>query len=37
MGLAGRRQVEQKFDTHRLNKELEELYLSVMRRQVATK
>ncbi len=36
MGLAGRRQVEQKFDTHRLNKELEELYLSVMRGQVGT-
>ena len=36
MGLAGRRQVEQKFDTHRLNKELEELYVSVMRSQVAT-
>lgn len=30
MGLAGRRQVEEKFDTHRLNKQLEELYLSVM-------
>jgi colanic acid/amylovoran biosynthesis glycosyltransferase len=31
MGQAGRRQVEQKFDTHHLNKELEELYLRVMR------
>jgi colanic acid/amylovoran biosynthesis glycosyltransferase len=36
MGLAGRRQVEQKFDIRRLNKELEELYVSVMRSQVAT-
>lgn len=32
MGQAGRRQVEQKFDTHRLNKKLEELYLDVMRK-----
>jgi|CXWL01.1.fsa_nt_gi colanic acid/amylovoran biosynthesis glycosyltransferase len=31
MGQAGRRQVEEKFDTHRLNKNLEELYLNVMR------
>jgi len=31
MGQAGRRQVEQKFDTHRLNKQLEGLYLGVMR------
>ena len=31
MGLAGRRQVERKFDTNALNKELEELYLRVMR------
>lgn len=31
MGKAGRMQVEQKFDTHRLNKELEELYLKLMR------
>ena len=30
MGKAGRMQVEQKFDTHRLNKELEELYLKLM-------
>ncbi len=30
MGQAGRRQVEQKFDTHSLNKELEELYLGLM-------
>jgi colanic acid/amylovoran biosynthesis glycosyltransferase len=30
MGRAGRRQVEQKFDTHRLNKKLEELYLGLM-------
>lgn len=29
MGQAGRRQVEQKFDTNSLNKELEELYLRV--------
>lgn len=31
MGEAGRKQVEQKFDTRCLNKKLEELYLSVMR------
>lgn len=31
MGQAGRRQVERKFDTNALNKELEELYLRVMR------
>jgi colanic acid/amylovoran biosynthesis glycosyltransferase len=30
MGQAGRRQVEQKFDTNSLNKELEELYLGLM-------
>nr|WP_281721792.1 glycosyltransferase [Nitrosomonas nitrosa] len=30
MGEAGRRQVEQKFDTTRLNKKLEELYLELM-------
>lgn len=31
MGQAGRRQVEQKFDTNSLNKELEKLYLKMMR------
>ena len=30
MGQAGRRQVEQKFDTNSLNNELEELYLGLM-------
>lgn len=30
MGRAGRRQVEEKFDTHRLNKKLEELYCKLM-------
>ncbi len=30
MGQAGRRQVEQKFDTNSLNKKLEELYLGLM-------
>jgi colanic acid/amylovoran biosynthesis glycosyltransferase len=31
MGQAGRRQVEEKFDTHGLNKQLEELYQRVLR------
>jgi colanic acid/amylovoran biosynthesis glycosyltransferase len=31
MGQAGRRQVKEKFDTHRLNKQLEELYQRVLR------
>lgn len=33
MGRAGRKRVEQRFDTHRLNKRLEELYLGVIGQQ----
>lgn len=32
MGLAGRKQVEQKFDTNSLNKQLEELYFGLMQK-----
>ncbi|MGQ3684418.1 MAG: glycosyltransferase [Candidatus Loosdrechtia sp.] len=35
MGKAGRKQVEQKFDIHRLNEELEELYLTLLQKKRA--